>query len=113
LTLGSVMLQHDQHAETGQADRVAPAPGGGWAVLRVALALAACGFSGELASLLGDIVRAESGGVPYALSVNGDLELVHPPRDRGEAVAMARWLFERGYRFDAGLAQVNSAGGWG
>ncbi len=55
------------------------------------------------------IVRVESGGNPYALSVNGDVELVREPRNREEAVAMARWLEKHGYNFDAGLAQVNSA----
>ena len=78
-------------------------------MLRVALALAACGLSGELATVLERVVQAESGGVPHALAVHGDLALVHPPRDRGEAVAMASWLRDRGYGFDAGLAQVSSA----
>ena len=55
------------------------------------------------------IVRVESRGNPYALSVNGDVELVHQPRDQEEAVAMARWLEKHGYSFDAGLAQVNVA----
>jgi type IV secretion system protein VirB1 len=55
------------------------------------------------------IVRIESGGNPNALSVNGDVELVREPRNREEAVTMARWLEKHGYNFDAGLGQVNSA----
>ncbi|BDG08639.1 lytic transglycosylase domain-containing protein [Anaeromyxobacter paludicola] len=73
----------------------------------VALAMS-CGLAADL-DLLAAIVRVESGGDPLALAVNGGVELVRQPRDRGEASAMARWLAERGYSFDAGLGQVNSA----
>jgi len=55
------------------------------------------------------IVDLESRGNPYALSVNGDVELVQEPRNREEAIAMAQWLEAHGYNYDAGLAQVNSA----
>ena len=73
----------------------------------VALAVE-CGLLIE-APVLQAIVQVESGGNPYALAVNGPFELVRAPRTRDEAVAMARWLDEHGYNFDAGLAQVNSA----
>jgi hypothetical protein len=68
----------------------------------------ACGLVAQV-DLLAAIVRVESGGNPLALAVNGAVELVRATRDRGDAVAMARWLTAHGYNFDAGLAQVNSA----
>jgi type IV secretion system protein VirB1 len=74
-----------------------------------ALILAACGITGDGAAILERIVEVESALVTYALNVNGGFELVRPPRDRDEAVAMARWLLGHGYNFDAGLGQVNSA----
>jgi type IV secretion system protein VirB1 len=73
----------------------------------VALALG-CGLVTD-DGVLEAIVRVESGGNPFALAVNGDVELVREPRSREEAVGMARWLERHGYNFDAGLAQVNSA----
>jgi type IV secretion system protein VirB1 len=78
-------------------------------VLGLALIIAACGVNREAALLLERIVRVESGGVPYALNVNGAYELVRQPRGNTEALAMARWLLVHGHNFDAGLAQVNSA----
>jgi type IV secretion system protein VirB1 len=69
--------------------------------------IVACGLAGQ-AQLLEAIVRVESGGDPLALAVNGALELVRAPRDRGDAARMARWLAAHGYNFDAGLGQVNS-----
>ena len=78
-------------------------------MLTLAVTLAACGLVGEPATMLARIVAVESEGVSYALNVNGDYELVHPPSGPEEAVAMARWLLHHGYNFDAGLAQVNSA----
>jgi type IV secretion system protein VirB1 len=59
--------------------------------------------------VLDAIIQVESKGNPYALAVNGDVELVRQPRDRAEAILMARWLEAHGYNFDAGLGQVNSA----
>src|SRR3990172_6552414 len=59
--------------------------------------------------VLDAIVEVESKGSPYALAVNGDMELLRQPRDRAEAVLMAKWLEAHGYNFDAGLVQVNSA----
>lgn len=59
--------------------------------------------------VLAAIVQVESGGDELALAVNGPVELARRPRDLGEARAMARWLLDHGYNFDAGLAQVNSA----
>jgi type IV secretion system protein VirB1 len=70
--------------------------------------IVACGIGGQV-DLLEAIVRVESGGNPIALAINGPVELVRAPRDRQEAAAMAAWLAARGYDFDAGLAQVNSA----
>lgn len=67
-----------------------------------------CGLAAH-AVLLDAIVRVESAGNPHALAVNGDVELIRQPASRDEAVAMARWLLEHGYNFDAGLGQVNSA----
>jgi type IV secretion system protein VirB1 len=67
-----------------------------------------CGVVADM-DLLAAIVRVESRGNPLALAVNGTVELVRPPRDRDDAVRMARWLASHGYNFDAGVAQVNSA----
>ncbi len=77
-------------------------------MLNVAALAVQCGVLVDQ-SVMEAIVRVESGGNPYALSVNGDVELVREPRNREEAVAMARWLEKHGYKFDAGLGQVNSA----
>jgi type IV secretion system protein VirB1 len=74
----------------------------------VSALIVACGILRQV-DLLAAIVRAESGGNPIALAVNGAVELVRAPRDPADAVAMARWLAAHGYNFDAGLAQVNSA----
>jgi len=70
--------------------------------------IVACGITGQV-DLLEAIVRVESGGNAIALAVNGAVELVRAPRDLDDAAAMARWLADHGYNFDAGLAQVNSA----
>ncbi len=75
----------------------------------LALTIAACGVNGDGAALLERIVRVESGGVPYALNVNGAYELVRQPEGSAEALAMAKWLLAHGHNFDAGIAQVNSA----
>ena len=77
-------------------------------MLTMAMLAFQCGFIVDEA-ILGAIVRVESRGNPYALNVNGSVELVRQPRDRDDAVFMARWLLEHGYNFDAGLGQVNSA----
>ena len=78
-------------------------------MLTVALTIAACGLTGQPAALLERIVAVESGGLPNAIHVNGGFALVRQPEDRGEAIATARWLQERGHSFDAGLVQLNSA----
>jgi type IV secretion system protein VirB1 len=80
----------------------------GQGVTGLSALLLACGLAGQT-DLLAAIVRVESGGNPFALSVNGAFKLVRSPRDRHDATAMARWLQAHGYNFDAGLAQVNSA----
>ena len=77
-------------------------------MLNVAALAVQCGVLVDQGIMVA-IVRIESGGNPYALSVNGDVELVREPRNREEAVTMARWLEKHGYNFDAGLGQVNSA----
>ncbi len=77
-------------------------------MLTIAALVVQCGVLTN-ANVIAAIVQVESGGNPHALAVNGDFELVREPRSREEAMAMARWLQERGYNFDAGLAQVNSA----
>ncbi len=77
-------------------------------MLAVTVLAMRCALAIDVA-ILQAIVEVESRGNPYALSVNGPMELVRQPRDREDAVRMARWLEEHGYNFDAGLAQVNSA----
>src|SRR5690242_11463993 len=77
-------------------------------MLNVVALAAQCGLFADH-EVMEAIVRVESQGNPYALAVNGGFELVRSPRNREEAVAMARWLQAHGYNFDAGLAQVNSA----
>ena len=77
-------------------------------MLGIAALVVQCGILAD-PSLIAAIVQVESGGSAHALAVNGDFELVREPQSREEAVAMARWLRKRGYNFDAGLAQVNSA----
>jgi type IV secretion system protein VirB1 len=77
-------------------------------MLNVAALAVQCGLFADR-EVLAAIVRVESRGNPYALAVNGDVELERNPRNRGEAVVMAHWLQDHGYNFDAGLAQVNSA----
>ena len=77
-------------------------------MLTIAALVVQCGILAN-ASLMAAIVQVESGGNPHALAVNGDFELVRGPRSREEGIAMARWLLDHGYSFDAGLAQVNSA----
>lgn len=71
--------------------------------------IAACGIPGEQVALLSAIVRAESRGSPNAINVNGAVELSREPRSPEDAAAIAHWLLEHGYNFDAGLGQVNSA----
>ena len=77
-------------------------------MLTIASLVVQCGILAD-PNLLAAIVQVESGGNAHALAVNGEFELVREPQSRDEAVAMARWLLEHGYNFDAGLAQVNSA----
>ena len=57
---------------------------------------------------MGAVIRTESAGNPLAINVNGG-RLQRQPASREEAVATAAWLQARGYNFDAGLAQINSA----
>ena len=57
-------------------------------MLNVAALAVQCGVLVDQGIMVA-IVRIESGGNPYALSVNGDVELVREPRNREEAVTMA------------------------
>lgn len=76
-------------------------------LLALTAVLAACGLPTN--GWLRAIVDVESRGNPYVINVNGPWELARQPRTREEAAAFARWLHARGYSFDSGLGQVNSA----
>lgn len=54
------------------------------------------------------IARAESGGNPLAIGINGDVRLTRQPSTIEEAVAWATWLIDHGYSIDLGLMQINS-----
>lgn len=59
------------------------------------------------------IIRVESAGrahaIGYHITKDGrTYRLTTQPKTPDEAVRWARWLLENGYRFDAGVAQVNS-----
>jgi type IV secretion system protein VirB1 len=59
------------------------------------------------------IARAESGGNPLAIGINGDVRLARQPSTVEEAVAWATWLIDQGYSIDLGLMQINSQNlGW-
>lgn len=59
---------------------------------------------------LAAVVRTESRANPLAIGINTKgVRLPRQPATRAEAVATAKWLMARGYNFDAGLAQINSA----
>jgi type IV secretion system protein VirB1 len=60
------------------------------------------------------IIGVESGQRPHAIGYkvtkNGTVyTLTKQPSDTKEAQAWADWLYQNGYKFDAGIAQVNSA----
>jgi type IV secretion system protein VirB1 len=78
-------------------------------MITLAMMFAACGMQGEQVALLSAVVRAESLGNPNAINVNGAVELSREPRSQEDAAAIAHWLLEHGYNFDAGLGQVNSS----
>ena len=59
------------------------------------------------------ILRVESGNRPHAIGylvrgAQGKFNLARQPKNKAEAIAWATWLYQNGYRFDAGPAQVNS-----
>lgn len=56
------------------------------------------------------VIAQESGGNPYAIGVVGD-SLVRQPRTKAEALATARALERRGYKFSVGLGQIY-VGNW-
>jgi type IV secretion system protein VirB1 len=59
------------------------------------------------------IARAESGGNPLAIGINGDVRLARQPSTLEEAIAWATWLVDQGYSIDMGLMQINSRNlGW-
>jgi type IV secretion system protein VirB1 len=60
------------------------------------------------ASTMRAVIATESAGKPYAININGGARLQRQPVNEPEAVATARWLYDNGYNFDAGLAQINS-----
>ena len=55
---------------------------------------------------LSAIVKIESSFNPYAIGVVGG-QLERQPKTRAEAVATAKMLYQHGYNFSMGLAQVN------
>lgn len=55
------------------------------------------------------IIQTESRGNPLAINVNGGEQLAHAPQTPEQAITTATWLLQRGYSFDAGIAQINSA----
>jgi type IV secretion system protein VirB1 len=54
------------------------------------------------------IVKTESAFNQLAIGVNGGARLVRQAGSIAEAVVTAKWLLDRGYNIDLGLAQVNS-----
>ena len=60
------------------------------------------------------VIAVESARRPHAIgykvvAANGAVfTLTSQPRDTGEAQQWATWFLERGYKFDAGIAQVNT-----
>jgi len=60
------------------------------------------------------IIKHESGKNPYAIGYliqkHGKIfKLTTQPKGRAEAITWARWLLNNGFRFDAGIAQINSS----
>lgn len=53
------------------------------------------------------IVQVESGFNPWAIGVVGGY-LIRQPRSRGEALATARGLQDRGWDYSVGLGQINA-----
>lgn len=54
------------------------------------------------------VTQFESRGRQYAINVNGRYTLPRQPASQREAIATLEWLTERGFSFDAGLAQLNN-----
>lgn len=55
------------------------------------------------------IMQQESGGKPWVIGINrGAGRLARQPNSQQEAAGWARWLYDRGVNFDAGLMQINS-----
>lgn len=59
-------------------------------------------------STLQAVIATESSGRPFAININGGHRLQRQPVSEEEAAVTARWLYDNGYNFDAGLAQINS-----
>jgi type IV secretion system protein VirB1 len=54
------------------------------------------------------LVKTESGFNPYAIGINGGVQLERQPQTKEQAVAVATRLIAEGKRIDMGLAQINS-----
>ena len=60
------------------------------------------------------VLRVESAFRPHVIGTkitkNGQVfRLIYQPSDKAQAISWAGWLIEHGYRFDAGMAQINSS----
>lgn len=58
---------------------------------------------------MGYLVAHESRNDQFAFNINGGHELPWTPTNRDEAVALIKWLEEKGYNYDIGYGQVNSS----
>lgn len=58
---------------------------------------------------LAHLVAHESSGNPYAIGLNDRrFRLPRQPKTKGEAIAAAEWLYQRGYSFGSGWGQIDS-----
>ena len=62
---------------------------------------------------MAQILRVESAFRPYAIGAvitkDGQrFQLAYQPTDKAQAISWVGWLSSHGYRFDAGIAQINS-----
>lgn len=58
---------------------------------------------------LAAVIKTESSFRPFAININGGQQLPRQPASVAEAIATANHLSAKGYNFDAGLGQINSA----
>ena len=59
-------------------------------------------------STLMAIIQVESGGNPWAIGVNGPVQLPFKPQSKEQAANMATRVIRMGYSVDLGLMQINS-----